>query len=76
MKKIQTILMALFAVIAMVGCVNTPDFVLPDTPPTPVPPTPTPGELPLISTDPAFVTEAMTEDITIILNTAGIIIEE
>ena len=37
-------------------------------------PTPGPGdttEYPLISTDPAFVTETMTEDVTVILNTKG-----
>jgi hypothetical protein len=42
-----------------------------NNPVNPNPPAPEPGDLPLISTDPAFVTEAMTEDITIILNTKG-----
>ena len=65
-------MMALLAAFVMVGCTDTPDFVLPPNPNPPAPtPTPEPSEFPLISTDPAFVTEAMTEDITIILNTAG-----
>ena len=81
MKKLHMILMAFFAVIAMVSCTDEPDVVLP---PRPTPPaddttqnpdggngTGTPSEYPLISTDPAFVTEGMTEDVTIILNTAG-----
>ena len=80
MKKLQMILMAFFAVIAMVGCTDDSGVVLPPRPTPPVNnnPTPDPGngnggttDLPLISTDPAFVTEAMTEDVTIILNTAG-----
>ncbi len=65
-------MMALLAAFVMFGCTDTPDFVLPPNPNPPAPtPTPEPSEFPLISTDPAFVTEAMTEDITIILNTAG-----
>ena len=73
MKRLQTLLMAIFAVITMIGCGEEPGFVLPpnNTPVNPNPPTPGPTEFPLISTDPAFVTEAMTEDITVILNTAG-----
>ena len=67
MKKLHFLLLALFASIAMVGC------ELPGVDqPTPEPfPTPDPAELPLISTHPAFITEATTEDITIILNTKG-----
>ena len=73
MKRLQTLLMAIFAVITMIGCGEEPGFILPpnNTPVNPTPPTPGPTEFPLISTDPAFVTEAMTEDITVILNTAG-----
>ena len=73
MKRLQTLLMAIFAVITMIGCGEEPGFILPpnNTPVNPNPPTPGPAEFPLISTDPAFVTEAMTEDITVILNTAG-----
>ena len=66
-------MMALVAIAMFVGCTKEPNFVLPpnNTPVNPTPPAPGPDALPLISTDPAFVTEAMTEDITIILNTAG-----
>ena len=65
-------MMALTAIMMFVGCTGEPDFVLPPNPNPPTPtPTPGPSEYPLISTDPAFVTEAMTEDITVILNTAG-----
>ena len=73
MKRLQTLLMAIFAVIAMVGCGEEPGMVLPPNPNpvNPNPPASDPSEYPLISTDPAFVTEAMTEDITVILNTAG-----
>ena len=72
MKNFRFLMMALLAAFVMVGCTDTPDFVLPPNPNPPAPtPTPEPSEFPLISTDPAFVTEAMTEDITIILNTAG-----
>ena len=72
MKKLHFLLMALFATI-MVGCGgNDAPIFFPPNPNPPAPtPTPEPSEYPLISTDPAFVTEAMTEDITIILNTAG-----
>ena len=72
MKKLHFLLMALFATI-MVGCGGNDDPIFfPPNPNPPAPtPTPEPSEYPLISTDPAFVTEAMTEDITIILNTAG-----
>ena len=72
MKKLHLLLMALFATI-MVGCGGNDDPIFfPPNPNPPAPtPTPEPSEYPLISTDPAFVTEAMTEDITIILNTAG-----
>ncbi|MBQ2239449.1 MAG: Por secretion system protein, partial [Alistipes sp.] len=71
MKRLYTIVMLLFAVIVMVGCEEN-RLVLPpnNNPPQPSNPS-TPSEYPLISTDPAFVTEAMTEDITVILNTAG-----
>ena len=73
MKRLQTLLMAIFVVITMVGCGEDPGMILPpnNNPVNPNPPTPGPTEYPLISTDPAFVTEAMTEDITVILNTAG-----
>ena len=73
MKRLQTLLMAIFVVITMIGCGEEPGLILPpnNTPVNPTPPTPGPTEFPLISTDPAFVTEAMTEDITVILNTAG-----
>ncbi|MBQ6612370.1 MAG: Por secretion system protein [Alistipes sp.] len=71
MKTLRFLMMALLAVV-MVGCTDTPGFVLPDNvPPTPPVPTPEPSEYPLISTDPAFINETMTEDITVILNTAG-----
>ncbi|MEE1168006.1 MAG: alpha-amylase family glycosyl hydrolase, partial [Alistipes sp.] len=73
MKTLRFLMMALVAIAMFVGCTKEPDFVLPpnNTPVNPTPPAPGPDALPLISTDPAFVTEAMTEDITIILNTAG-----
>ena len=73
MKTLRFLMMALVAVAMFVGCTKEPAFVLPpnNTPVNPTPPAPGPDALPLISTDPAFVTEAMTEDITIILNTAG-----
>ena len=73
MKRLHSLLMMLFAVIFMVSCGEEPGFILPPNPNpvNPNPPTPTPSEFPLISTDPAFVTEAMTEDITVILNVAG-----
>ena len=72
MKKLHFLLMALFATI-MVGCGghDAPIFFPPNPNPPASNPTPEPSEYPLISTDPAFVTEAMTEDITVILNTAG-----
>nr|MBR2110295.1 hypothetical protein [Alistipes sp.] len=74
MKNLRLMLMVLFAALAVVGCGNPDDgFHLPDNP-NPVNPNPTPdnpSDLPLISTDPAFVTETMTEDVTVILNTAG-----
>ena len=73
MKRLYTIVMLLFAAIVMVGCGTEENrLVLPpnNNPPQPSNPS-TPSEYPLISTDPAFVTEAMTEDITVILNTAG-----
>ena len=66
-------MMALVAVAMFVGCGEDQGMILP--PNNPVNPNPpinnNPSEYPLISTDPAFVTEAMTEDITVILNTAG-----
>ena len=75
MKRLYSLLMMLFAVIVLVGCSDDPGIILPPNPNPPTDkPTPKPEEpssLPLISTDPAFVTEGMTEDITIILNTAG-----
>ena len=72
MKKFRFLLMALMA-FAMIGCVGDDGgLVLPPNPNPPAPtPDPEPSEYPLISTDPAFVTEAMTEDVTVILNTAG-----
>ena len=73
MKTLRFMIMALVAVIAMVGCGKEEGMVLPPNPNpvNPNPPAPEPSEFPLVSTDPAFVTEAMTEDITIILNTKG-----
>ena len=65
-------MMALIVAIAMVGCAEDQGPIFPSNPNPPAPtPKPEPSEFPLISTDPAFVTEAMTEDITVILNTAG-----
>ena len=65
-------MMALLTIV-MLGCAGKDQGpIFPDNPNPPAPtPTPEPSEFPLISTDPAFVTEAMTEDITVILNTAG-----
>ena len=65
-------MMALLTIV-MLGCVGKDQGpIFPDNPNPPAPtPTPEPSEFPLISTDPAFVTESMTEDITVILNTAG-----
>ena len=73
MKRFNSLLMMLFAVIFMVSCGEEPGMILPPNPNpvNPNPPAQTPSEFPLISTDPAFVTEAMTEDITVILNVAG-----
>ena len=73
MKRLNSLLMMLFAVIFMVSCGEEPGMILPPNPNpvNPNPPAQTPSEFPLISTDPAFVTEAMTEDITVILNVAG-----
>ena len=76
MKRLYTIVMLLFAAIVMVGCGTEENRLVlppnnnPQQPSNPSNPS-TPSEYPLISTDPAFVTEAMTEDITVILNTAG-----
>ena len=66
-------MMALVAIATLAGCVEhrAPVFPPNNNPVNPNPPAPAPSEYPLISTDPAFVTEAMTEDITVILNTAG-----
>ena len=65
-------MMALLSIVMLSCAGKDNNFILPDNPNPPAPtPTPEPSEYPLISTDPAFVTEAMTEDITIILNTAG-----
>ena len=75
MKTLRFLMMALMAVVMFVGCgPKEPEFILPPNtdPVNPNPtPTPEPGDLPLVSTDPAFVTEAMTEDVIVILNTAG-----
>ena len=72
MKTFRFLMMALLTIV-MLGCVGKDQGpIFPDNPNPPAPtPTPEPSEFPLISTDPAFVTEAMTEDITVILNTAG-----
>ena len=70
MKKINLLLSMLLVSIMFIGCAGEDTIKFPDRPVPPPPPTP-PTEFPLISTDPAFVTEAMTEDVTIILNTAG-----
>ena len=73
MKTLRFMIMALVAVVARVGCGKEEGMVLPPNPNpvNPNPPAPEPSEFPLVSTDPAFVTEAMTEDITVILNTKG-----
>lgn len=69
MKKLRFLLMAFVAILAL-SCGDDGGLVLPpNTPPAVVPGGP--SEFPLISTDPAFVTESMTEDVTVILNTAG-----
>ena len=81
MRKLHFLLMFVTAATLFVGCGgNDSGGVLP-LPPRPQPEQPKPGEgdevvYPLISTDPAFITEAMTEDITIILNTAGTAAED
>ena len=66
MKNFRFLMMALLSAIVMVSCGVDPT-------PEPVKPFPTPdaSELPLISTNPAFISEATTEDITVILNTKG-----
>ena len=64
-------MMVLLAAVALVGCTEDQGPVFVPRPNPPKPEQPEASELPLISTDPAFVTEAMTEDITIILNTKG-----
>ena len=70
MKTLRFLAIALMAIMTF-GCADEGGLVLPDRPvPTPDNPN-TPGEYPLISTDPAFFTENTTEDITVILNTAG-----
>ena len=73
MKTLRFLMMALVAIATLAGCVEhqAPVFPPNNKPVNPNPPAPAPSEYPLISTDPAFVTEAMTEDITVILNTAG-----
>ncbi len=71
MKTLRILMMALFAAVALVGCTPDEGPVFPDRPTPPKPEQPDNTELPLISTNPVFVTEAMTEDITVILNTAG-----
>ena len=78
MKRLHSLLMMLFAVIFMVSCGEEQGMILPPNPNpvNPNPPAQTPSEFPLISTDPAFVTEAMTEDITVILNVAGTAAED
>ena len=73
MKTLRFLMMALIVAVTMVGCGEESGMVLPPNPNpvNPNPPAPEPSEFPLVSTDPAFVTEAMTEDITVILNTKG-----
>ena len=73
MKTLRFLMMALVAIATLAGCVEhqAPVFPPNNKPVNPNPPAPAPSEYPLISTDPAFVTEVMTEDITVILNTAG-----
>ena len=74
MKKLRFLLMAFVAILAL-SCGDDGGLVLPpNTPPAVVPGGP--SEFPLISTDPAFVTESMTEDVTVILNTAGTAAED
>ena len=69
-------MMALLAVV-MIGCAEDPGLVLPPDhkPNNPTPPAGS-TELPFISTNPDFITEAMTEDITVILNTEGTAAED
>ena len=76
MKTLRYLMMALLAVV-MIGCgEEDPGLVLPPNHrPAPTPPAGS-TELPFISTNPDFVTEAMTEDITIILNTIGTAAED
>ncbi|MBQ5710345.1 MAG: Por secretion system protein [Alistipes sp.] len=71
MKTLRRLMMVLLAAVALVGCTEDQGPVFVPRPNPPKPEQPEASELPLISTDPAFVTEAMTEDITIILNTKG-----
>ena len=69
MKKFRFLMLSLIAVATLVGCGQDQGLYLP---PNPKPqPTPGEGEYPLISTKPAFVTEDMTENVIVTLNTAG-----
>ena len=86
MKKFRLFLLTLLVAVIAVGCEPERQYYPPtpndptekpedegkddegkDDPEVPVDPT----ELPFISTNPAFVTEAMTEDVTVILNAKG-----
>ena len=70
MKKFRFLMLAFIMAATLVGCGKESGFILPPNPN----PTPGPGgdtEYPLISTTPAFVTEDMTEDIIVTVNTAG-----
>ena len=72
MKKFRFVMLAIFMAVVVAGCGKSDDgFVLPDNPNPPAPTPPAQVEYPLISTDPAFVTEGMTEDVIVILNTEG-----
>lgn len=85
MKKLQFLMMALLFAVLSVGCSPEPVVILPPNP-NPEQGEDTDDEkdddddnnegggttdLPFISTDPAFVTEAMTEDVIVILNAKG-----
>lgn len=70
MKKFRFLTLALIVVATLVGCGKEERLVLPPNPPKPTP-SPDDTEYPLISTTPAFVTEDMTENVIVTVNTAG-----
>ena len=71
MKKFRFVMLATLMALFVVGCGGGNELILPDLPTPPAPKPDVPKEFPLISTNPAFVTEDMTEDIIVILNTEG-----